>query len=121
MNINTRNWFGTVTNENIEDVANAILSILKGKNYTWTESYEYRGFRPETRVHQHLENGTGGSPMNVWHSKEINYSGANFCDTYGVWGIYPKCYVAFEHDRVINIEMTTGAGKKAFWQITLED
>lgn len=50
MKVNTGDWHGIITNKNIEEVANAILSMLKGKKYTWTESYEYRGFRPETHL-----------------------------------------------------------------------
>jgi hypothetical protein len=113
------NWFGTVTNNNIVDIAQEILKRLSGKSYTWVECYEYRRFVPETRIHQHLVSGTNGSPLSIWFSDDGSYSGANFCDTYGVWGISPDMYISFERN-TITIELITPAKMKATWQITVE-
>ena len=114
------NWFGTVTNENIEEIANKIFDMLKGKTYTFVEVYEYMRYEPKTRTSQKLENGTNGSPLSVWHSEDLTYSGANFCDTYGVWGISPNYYIVFEYNS-ITIHLNTPAGKEAYWQITVND
>ena len=117
--MNKNNWYGQVTNENISNVAQMILEKLEGRKYTWTESYEYAGFIPRTRVHQELENGTNGSPLSIWKSEELNHSGANFCDSYGVWRISPGFYVVINYNS-ITIELQTPAQRKAYWQITLE-
>jgi len=123
-------WYGTITVENIEYVAGLILELLSGKSYTFVSVYEYKGFEPETRQNQRLENGNNGSPLSVY--KENGYAGFNFCDTYGVWCLgtsntdlsydptFARPYIVIEHDKV-TISQRTGANKIAHWQITVNE
>ena len=126
-------FYGTLTTENIEEVANAILEKLAGKTYTFVSSNEYIGaYKPEVKINQHLENGNNGSPLSVWRGEDGRYAGFNFCDTYGVWGLStsqtenrydPKFnapYVSIEYN---TIEMThrAGSGALLYWVIEIQD
>jgi len=122
-------WYGVVTVNNIEDVANIIYDVLKGKTYTFVSVYEYKRYEPETRTNQQLKNGTNGSPLSVY--KEDGFAGFIFCDTYGVWGLstsntnpaydstFHRPYVVVQWDKV-TISWRTGENKVAHWQITLQ-
>lgn len=129
--MNKNNWYGTLTIDNIQEVADAILEKLSGKTYAFVSAYEYRRYEPETRLNQRLHNGTNGSPLSVYYGENGDYAGFNFCDTYGVWGCstntnqknwdssYNNPYIVFDYDQ-ITITQRTPAGKLAYWQITID-
>lgn len=126
-------FYGTLTTENIEEVANAILDKLTGKTYTFVSSNEYIGaYKPEVKTNQRLQNGNNGSPLSVWHSKDGRRAGFNVCDTYGVWGLstsqtenrydsrFNAPYINMERN---TIEMThrAGSGALLYWVIEIQD
>lgn len=130
--INSWNWFGVLTIENLKDVAQVAFKMLESKKYTFAsciESLDHMDVRPD----QSLENGTNGSPLSVWHD-EIGdkYGGFNFCDTYGVWGLstsardgqpfdnYNTPYISFEYDKTIRITQRNGYGNIIKWVIVVQ-
>lgn len=63
-------WYDTPSVNNIESIGEEILGFLSGHKYTFVEVYEYKRFKPETRLHQKLENGTNGSPLSSYISED---------------------------------------------------
>jgi len=115
------NWYGKITVENIEEVSLKILDMLDKKKYTFVEVYEYKKYRPETRLHQELENGSNGTSLSVWYSEDGTYAGSIFCDTYGVWDLSTTGdeFVSFSWGSIL-IEGKSPSGLYFYWQITVE-
>ncbi|HBI38182.1 MAG TPA: hypothetical protein DDY71_11105 [Spirochaetia bacterium] len=128
--MNNKNWFGTLTINNIELIANNILEILSGKKYIFVDVYEYLEYKPHTRINQKLENGSSGSPLSVYYDEHKKYAGFNFCDTYGIWGCststqedrydpsFTNPYIVIEWNQ-ITVKQKTPAGMMCYWQITV--
>lgn len=111
--------YGTVTIDNIDEVAEKLKQLLEGKQFTTVCCYEYRNWEPEVRLHQYLDGGRDGENIRVIHhhlepdgNPDNPHSQITVCDSYGVWGIsttqtetrydpdFNAPYVAFEWDRV---------------------
>jgi len=79
----------TVTTKNIDAVAERMRAMLANHTYTVAHAYEYKGWRPEVRIHQQLEGSISykpagdGSHISVHHHNE-NHAQLIICDTYGV-------------------------------------
>ena len=62
-------WYGTVTVDNIEEIAEQLRQLLAGKYFTTVHCYEYRDWRPEVRLRQYLqgnrESRYSGDPANI--------------------------------------------------------
>jgi hypothetical protein len=120
-------WSGVLTLENLDEVAGLFRQLLDGKRYTFVSAYEYRGWRPEVRMHQQVEphNATDGQGISLWREDAATptYGGFHVVDTYGVWGlscsVHEKPYVSFEYNKV-TMELKTPAGKGAWWVVAVE-
>ena len=130
-NYNDDNWYGTLNVDNIKAVAKTILKKLENNKYTFTSTYEYRSWSPESRVHQELKNGTNKSPLSVWFGKNNEYGGFNFCDSYGVGGVstsqkedkydpnFNSPYVVIDYNEV-KITHRAPNGLLCYWLIVIE-
>jgi hypothetical protein len=107
--------------EQLEEIAELIRKTLKNKSYTWIDSYEYRGWRPDSRTGERMEE------VKTWYDDKTNppeYGGFHVNDSYGVWGLMAT---ADSTDRIeffdngIEMLLTTPAGKGAWWQIITDD
>jgi len=124
-------WYGTLSVKNIEKVADMIYAVLKGRKYSFVDVYEYRRYKPETRLNQRLENGSNGSPLSIYFDDENRYAGFNFCDTYGVWGCstsnqdgqydpeFNSPYIVIENNK-ITITQRTPEGRMCYWQMAVD-
>lgn len=128
-----RAWFGYLTMENLDAVADRIRRMLDaGQRYTWVAVNEGRGYKPEVRTGQvamkveawRLETGSSGEP----------YGGITVNDTYGTWGIHTtaidqraaqkqvsrdKAFIHIEHGQ-IRVEHYAPAGHRLRWVAALE-
>lgn len=126
--VNSHNWYGEVTVENIEVIAKTIEEMLTGKYYTFASLNADCVSMFDVRTSQKLEpqKATDNKALSVWFDKEHNpprYAGVNFVDTYGVWGLSTgseKPYVSFEHNNQVKIEQLNGYGEKLIWIIAIE-
>ena len=89
--MNKNNWHGTLTLENLEEVAAMIGDLLDGKRYTFVACNEYFKFKPEVRTGQELNHkgATSGHAISTYFDNEQSpprFGGFNIGDTYGVWG-----------------------------------
>ena len=76
---------GTVTTENIEEVADRLRDLLSGGPYTTVHCFEYNGFKPEVRLHQELGGSVDGDDVSLhFHSSE--HAQVIISDTYGSGG-----------------------------------
>lgn len=77
--------YGTVTTQNIKEVADKLRDLLTGRKYTTVHCYEYKNYVPEVRLHQELGGSTNGDDVNLhFHSDE--HAQVTICDSYGVGG-----------------------------------
>lgn len=126
------NWYGMLTVENIERVADLLRQLLKGKRYTFVAANEFFGFKPEVRTNQELKPSTTGDPINVYYDKDgKRFAGFNVCDSYGVWGCstslqeeqydheFKNPYFVFEWNKV-TITHCAPAGHKLYWVAAIE-
>lgn len=124
-------WFGYLTLENVDAVADRIRRMLDGHRYTWVavnEAFE----RPEVRTSQVMEK------VEVFRSRDDSYgelAGITVLDTYGVWGPdttapdertaaqqpeRDRAYMVIDHNK-IEIKHFVPAGSRLYWVIALED
>ena len=125
-------FYGTLSIENIEKVSKLILETLENKKYVFVCNYEYKNYKPETRVNQKLKNGNNKSPLSFWYGDKKNYAGFNFGDTYGVWGCstsskdgkydpeFNNPYIVVTQNQV-TITQRTPEGKMCYWQLTVQN
>lgn len=84
--MSSNDWYGTVNTDNIETVAGLLREYLEGKQYTTVHCYEYRGWKPEVRIHQRLEGSRDGKNITL-HRHHEGHAQIVICDTYGVGGL----------------------------------
>lgn len=121
-----RQWFGSMTLENMPKVVEVICSMLDGKKYTFASSVG--GRRMDVRTDQSIdhEKATSGDAFSIWYQEATppQYGGFHVCDTYGSWGASTnekeQPYISFEHHQ-IRIEQKNGFGEKIEWVIALQD
>jgi hypothetical protein len=81
-----RQWFGHLTLENFDAVAERITAMLTGARFTWVACNSGLGdYFPEVRTGQRMEKLTV-------HDRKTYEDGSTHahltvCDTYGVWGL----------------------------------
>lgn len=131
------NWHGTLTIHNVEEVAGMLRQLLEGKLYTSCEVYEYKGYRPELRLHQKLEptHATNKEGISTYrHEDEDGNVLAGFLvvDSYGVWGLdttktdkgydstFNNPYLVFEWNKC-TMTLRTPTGQLAYWMVVVED
>jgi len=117
--INTYNFSGDITLDNIKDVAEAIESVLDGKKYAFVASVG--GECPRVRVNQELT-----QAPSVRYDTEATpprFAGFNISDTYGVWGVSTseseKPYITFKHGQ-ITIKHKNAYGETINWVIVTQ-
>ena len=129
--VNTRNWHGDVTIENIKEVASAIEKMLTGKRYTFVaNNADWSNEMPQVRTSQRIEPDkvTDKRGVNVWFDEKESppsLAWMNVADTYGVWGFSTssteKPYVVFEGEHTIKITQKNGYGHALHWVIAVEN
>jgi uncharacterized protein YoaH (UPF0181 family) len=126
------NWNGMLTVENIEQVAEVLRQLLKGKKFTFVACHEDNNFIPKARTCQELRSINGDDPISVYYDKESKrFAGFNACDSYGVWGCstslhvdvydheFKNPYFAFEYNKV-TITHRAASGSKIYWVCAIE-
>ena len=113
------NWYGTLSKENVEDVATRIERLLKGKKYTFVAVNEFFSYCPETRVHETLNHVT------VHRYDELGW--VIVSDSYGVWSFTynndtprENPYIVIEYGNHMLITHHAPSGKRLYWEITVE-
>ena len=89
-------WFGFLTLDNIELVAEGLKRLLVGKRYTFVAMNELksRDLEPEVRTSQALKD-TGiadREPISVWYSEDRTYASISVRDSYGSWSMHTDVY-----------------------------
>lgn len=86
-----RYWYGYLTLENLEAVAERIRKLLAGQRYTWVSCNSgLRHYFPEVRTGQELRD----RGVTTYRDEEAQYGpfgGITVPDTYGVWGLHTDC------------------------------
>lgn len=128
-----RDWYGYLTLENAEAVADRIRSMIgDGQRYTWVAANEIFGYKPEIR--------TGQVAKRIEFVSEKLSDGRSWAhllvrDAYGTWGISTTAadqaaahamdkkdatFLRFEYGR-LTIEHYAPAGNHLWWAIAVED
>jgi hypothetical protein len=82
-----RQWFGHLTLENFDAVAERITSMLTGKRFTWVACNSGLGnYFPEVRTGQQLREGITVHERKTYEDGST-YAHLSVADTYGVWGL----------------------------------
>lgn len=134
-------FYGTVTIDNIEKIAQMIDEKLTGKKYVFTSWNE--GMSEQASLHvqpnQELKDSIKGNYYSLWYDNENDYpeyAGFNFSDTYGVWGLstskhssdlkfgwdssYNAPYIVFDYNE-IKIIHRAPAGHILVWVISIQE
>lgn len=127
------NWCGTLTVENIEQVADLLRRLLKGRQYRFVVTNEVFDFKPKVRINQELEPNKAGDSINVYYDKdEKRFAGFSVHDSYGMWGCSTslqeeRCdcgsknpHFVFEWNKV-TINHYAPSGHRVCWVIIVED
>lgn len=85
MDSNRTHYWGELTIENVERVAERLTNLLAGKLYTFVSSHEIRQFQPEIRINQRLEGGRDN--IHIRWSSQNSRLRITIGDTYGLWWI----------------------------------
>lgn len=81
-----RQWFGHLTLENFDAVAERISSMLEGRRYTWVACNSGLGdYFPEVRTGQQMDTLTVHE--RTTYEDGSTHAHLTVCDTYGVWGL----------------------------------
>lgn len=129
-----REWFGYLTTENCEAVADRIRSMLTDVRYTWVACVSWipSGWtaRPEVRTGQKLKSVTA--------SLDPSHAHISVSDDYGAWGIsgchasqaearagepQRQAYLHFQHSHggwQLEIEHYSSSGNRLQWTIAVE-
>ena len=115
----SRNWFGHLTVDNIDDIVVVLKEMLEGQKYTFVSMRWLEGLEPrvDVRTSQSLKD----NAFSVYH--HALHAGFNVGDTYGVWGVSttaPDPFFNFEHCKV-TIQHESASGNKLTWVIALEE
>lgn len=80
-----RDWYGYLTLENLEAVAERFRKLLGGQRYTWVACNSWlRHYFPEVRTGQRVRDGG----VRVWRPEDgSKFGGITVPDTYGTWGV----------------------------------
>lgn len=132
-----RDWYGYLTLENFQAIADRIRRLLEDRTYTWVACNEGLGnYRPEVR--------TGQRASKVEASLLApDHGHLKVCDSYGVWGMSTSlptmgdayalrshdaaanrgAYLVFESNRFgqqLAIEHFAPAGYRLYWTVAVE-
>jgi hypothetical protein len=77
-------WFGMLTVENIEQVADLLRQLLVGKTYTFVTVNELFRYKPEVRTSQRLK--PNGDAITATKDETGRFASFSVSDSYGVWG-----------------------------------
>jgi len=123
-------WYGELTVENLEAIAQRLRSMLTGRRYTWVAVNEYYGPlpRPEVRTGQQIEPGKSqnGEAVYIHYGEDRTWGMIGINDTYGCWSISTddrpekRPYLVFEYNK-LTIEHYAPGGNKLIWVIASED
>lgn len=128
-----RDWYGYLTLENGEAVAERLHSMIGGgQRYTWVAANELFGYLPEVRTSQIAE-AVRYSTSDLEDGRHMAH--ITIPDSYGVWGLdttapdedaarngdtHDQVYVSFSY-RKLEISHYAPAGHRLYWVIALED
>ena len=77
--------YGTVTTENIEEIADRLRDLLSAGPYTVVHCFEYKDFKPEVHLHQELGGSVDGDDVSLNHySDGLESASVQIYDSYGV-------------------------------------
>ena len=121
-----KHFNGTLTMDNIEEVANMIVDILRDKKYVFVSANEFYDYKPDVRTNQKLKQDAlkvrvkdDYAWFDIWHS-------------YGVWSLsttqksggydasFDNPYVSIEYN-TIKITHKLWYGNKVYWVIRVQD
>jgi hypothetical protein len=121
-------WFGDLTLENIEAIAERLKAMLRGKRYTFVSVNELFGPlpRPEVRTSQRLNiPDSQYTDIYVHYGDDKSWGMIGVNDSYGVWSISThddperRAFLSFEHGK-LTIEHCAPGGNKLIWVIAVE-
>lgn len=123
-----KEFFGTMTVENAEQIMNMIYDVLNGHEYVFCSVNEGYNFSSSVDTRKsHLD----GDP-HIWYADDNSYCGFNFNDDRYVWGLstsqtergydsnFDAPYVVIEWNK-IKITHRAPAGHLLHWQIIVID
>lgn len=129
-----RDWYGYLTLENAEAVADRIRSMIgDGQPYTWVAANEYFGYKPEVRTSQVASKVEFNQDLRL--SDGTPWAHLTVVDTYGIWGLHATAAddaAACEADkkdrtvlkfgyRKLTIDLYAPGGNHMWWVIALEN
>ena len=129
-------WYGMLTIENVQQIADLLLQLLDGKRYTFVAANEFFRFKPEVRTGQTLDHkgARSGKAIGIYSDEKDTpprHAGFNVGDTYGVWGCstnlaenkydpeFNNPYFVFEYNKV-TITHRAPAGHLLYWVAAIE-
>lgn len=121
--IDNMNWSGTLTLDNLEDVAEAIRTRLESVTYTFVTRNEYMGPDwEERRTEQQVEAWKAKDKQPVSTHRYDDWGGFNVVDTYGVWGAstFSEATITFNEQGII-IDQNAPAGHALHWEILVDE
>lgn len=124
--IDTNNWSGVLTIENLEAVAQAVEEKLTGMAYTFiSRNRLFPDDYLEVRKHQELQpHSRDDKAVKSYTSKHEGLppsGGFHVSDSYGSWGAYTYCNAHLTFNEMgIFINQDAPAGHRLHWIILLE-
>lgn len=130
-------WSGILTHENVEAVGNHIFEMLKRRKYTFVSHHENfntsSSIGLDVRVDQRLrtDEWRTGKTL-ITHVDPTSFSGFDFADTYGVWGVNTYAsddkrsswekepYIVIKYAR-IEIYQYSPSGHLITWKIVVQE
>ena len=121
-------WYGMLTVENVQKIADLLLQLLDGKRYTFVAANESCRFEPEVRTGQRLK------AISVYYNEKENppkYAGFIVVDSYGSWSCstnlaenkydqeFRNPYFVFKYNQV-TITHRAPAGHLLYWVAAIE-
>ncbi len=129
--INPRNWYGTLTQENAEQVAQALRDLLEGRYFTTVSCNSHRFERPEVYPSQRLDPdgmiGKQAIKANFFPAtKDYDaFMTIGIHDSYGSWSISEGSYIVFTYDsshhEVRIVQSDRGDRGDLVWVFAVED
>ena len=132
-----KKWYGTMTVQNVQEVADLILEVLDGKRYSFASFNEFVK-RLDVRTGQRLnhDGAASGCAVATYFDKETDppaFGGFHVGDTYGNWGTSTNAradgyfydpehnapYIVIEHNQV-KITRRAPAGQMLYWVAAVE-
>ena len=114
----SRNWFGHLTANNIDDIVSVLIDMLEGQKYSFASMRWLQGFEPEMdmKTSQELK-----GAISIYRASDTHV-GFSVSDSCGVWTVSTGdegAFISFEHWKV-TIRHKSPSGNDLTWIIALE-